>query len=194
MKTRIVRNLVPLLSALALSVFGASCGSDNQAAGGRGSQPGEIPGPVIHIVHGAMSLGSQAYSPSALDITSGTQVTWVNDDDQTHTATADSGAFDTGSIAPGGRATVTVTQSGSVAYFCRLHPTMHGMLQVAAAGTAPTPTPAPMPSPAVDPFPNLPDCPSGYHCGMSCGNEGYHCNLGNEIRNCYLGKVYCSGS
>ena len=49
----------------------------------------------------------------------------------THTATADGGSFNTGSIADGGTsALITMGTAGAFSYHCSFHPTMVGTLNV----------------------------------------------------------------
>ncbi len=56
-------------------------------------------------------------------IKAGTVVTWVNKDDTTHTATSNSGVWDTGIIAPGTSSKpVTFSTPGTFPYFCQVHP------------------------------------------------------------------------
>ena len=44
--------------------------------------------------------------------------------------TADDGSFDTGQIAPGASATVTLDTAGSFAYHCEIHPSMTATITV----------------------------------------------------------------
>lgn len=84
-----------------------------------------------------------AYAPGSLTVTVGDTVTWTNADAQSHTATADGGAFDTGTIAGGASGSVTVTTAGTFAYHCAIHPAMTATLVVRAAsggGSTPPPT------------------------------------------------------
>ncbi len=54
-----------------------------------------------------------------------------------HTATADDGSFDTGTITPGASsAGVTFNTVGTFAYHCKIHAAMHGTIAVTSA-TAP---------------------------------------------------------
>jgi len=63
-------------------------------------------------------------------ISKGTQVIWVNADDTTHTATSDTGIWDTGIIAIGtSAARVTFNTDGVFPYFCNVHP-MTGVIEV----------------------------------------------------------------
>jgi plastocyanin len=62
------------------------------------------------------------YSPAEVTVNAGESVTWTNSGDEPHTATADSGAFDTPVLNSGESASVTLSQPGTFSYFCKLHP------------------------------------------------------------------------
>jgi plastocyanin len=62
------------------------------------------------------------FSPEALEVPVGTTVTWVNHDESPHTATAEDGAFDTGSLHRGERAGVTFDAPGAHRYACAFNP------------------------------------------------------------------------
>ena len=59
-------------------------------------------------------------------------VTWTNKDIAPHTATADDGSFDAGTINPGSTASAMIKGQGTVPYHCNIHPWMHGSLQVSS--------------------------------------------------------------
>jgi plastocyanin len=63
-------------------------------------------------------------------------VTWVNLDDDDHTATGND--FDTGVIRPGELHTILFNEPGSFAYSCQIHPVMVGRVEVRdASGSVP---------------------------------------------------------
>ena len=94
-----------------------------------------------HIV--SCSTATACYSPNPIRITVGSTVTWTNDHSIAHTATADSGAWDTGALATGATSlAITFNTAGTFAYHCRFHSDMHGTVIVSAAATA-TATAAP---------------------------------------------------
>ncbi|HEY7728207.1 MAG TPA: hypothetical protein VID50_07105, partial [Candidatus Eisenbacteria bacterium] len=65
--------------------------------------------------------GSNAYSPNPASVTVGQKVQWVNDDAIAHTATANGGSFDTGSIPAGGSSgVITMSVQGSFPYHCSI--------------------------------------------------------------------------
>jgi plastocyanin len=80
---------------------------------------------------------SGCFSPNPIQIQAGSTVTWTNSTSLTHTATSDTGAWDTGNIASGGTsASITFNQPGTFSYHCTIHPTMRGSIIVTAAATA----------------------------------------------------------
>jgi plastocyanin len=56
--------------------------------------------------------------------TVGSTVRWVNNDNLTHTSTADGGAFNSGNIAPGAQFNFTFQSAGTFTYRCSIHPNM----------------------------------------------------------------------
>jgi len=110
MKTRAV--LVALLLAVAC---------------GKGSPSPTAPAPpptadtVVFIV---ANNGGASFNPNPA---SGKTVAWSNADHMTHHIVANDGSFDTGNLAPGASATVTITSA--TAYHCAIHPTMVGTIR-----------------------------------------------------------------
>ena len=68
--------------------------------------------------------------PEAVAVEAGTEVTWTNSDDATHTATADDSSFDTGDLNEGDWASVTFDEPGTFSYYCRFHPFMKATVEV----------------------------------------------------------------
>lgn len=112
------------------------------------------------------------FKPSSVEVDVGDTVTWNNDGpDEPHTATADDGSFDTGEVAVGQSASVTLDEPGSFSYICSIHPSMSGTLRVLAVeddsgpsggpggngdgtgGTGPDPTSTPDPTGTPGPSP-----------------------------------------
>jgi len=71
-----------------------------------------------------------AFAPATDTVRVGQAVTFRNHDLVPHSATADSGGFDSGSIAADGAWRFVPRRKGVVAYHCRFHPTMHGTLVI----------------------------------------------------------------
>lgn len=75
--------------------------------------------------------GSQSYSPNPATVKVGQTVAWRNADVIAHTATANGGAFNTGTIAAGATSSpIMMSTAGSFDYHCTIHPTMVGTVTV----------------------------------------------------------------
>jgi plastocyanin len=71
-----------------------------------------------------------SYEPEPVVVQVGGKVTWQNEDSAPHTATADDESFDTGTIEQGKIGSATFKEAGTFTYFCEIHPTMHGTVEV----------------------------------------------------------------
>ena len=83
----------------------------------------------------AVGISGFNFSPPSVTVTVGDTVTWTNSDDVPHTATADGGTFDTGTLDNGDSNTVTFSTAGSFPYHCSVHPQMTGTVVVEAASS-----------------------------------------------------------
>jgi plastocyanin len=82
------------------------------------------------------------FSPNPIRITVGSTVTWTNTTTPTHTATSDTGAWNTGNIASGATSrAVSFPTAGTFSYHCAIHPSMMGSVIVSAAAAAATSPP-----------------------------------------------------
>ena len=130
MKTKILFSLAFASAIVFLALSGCSSSSPSGPSYGGGYGGGGGGG-------GGGGTGNQvtiynlAFNPSSLTVAKGTTVTWVNNDNTWHTATADGGSFDTGTInantTSGG---VTFNQTGTFTYHCNHHSMMHGTIIV----------------------------------------------------------------
>ncbi|MEZ4411496.1 MAG: plastocyanin/azurin family copper-binding protein [Gemmatimonadales bacterium] len=116
-----MRTLPAVLVVVAL----AACSTES--SGG----PTLPPSDVI-IVAGAATKGAAAYDPDSITVSLAAhpRVIWANDDGLRHTVTADSGAFDSGSISSGEAYSHTFSATGTYSYHCAIHPSMVGTLVV----------------------------------------------------------------
>src|SRR3712207_5426236 len=83
-----------------------------------------------------VDISNPAFNPAQLNVAPGTTVTFVNNDTEPHTATADNGLFDTGVLQPGSSFDVLLDGSGTVPYHCELHPDMQGSIVVGQASNS----------------------------------------------------------
>ncbi len=114
-------NVRIVLSALLLG-SSMACGSSSPPA----PSPTPSGSSAISIVAGASTRTTTAYAPNPITVSVGGSVTWTNNDSTTHTSTADGGAWNSGSIAPGGQFSRTFPSAGVFAYHCTIHPGMVG--------------------------------------------------------------------
>jgi plastocyanin len=111
-----------LLSVALVSL--PACGKDSSPTSSSGD------GVTVSIVSGSSTLTTNAYSPNPVSVQRGGTVTWVNNDATSHTSTSDATGWNSGTMAPGGRFSMTFPTAGSFPYHCTLHPGMVGTVNV----------------------------------------------------------------
>ncbi len=89
---------------------------------------------------GDVSMANRAFTPSTLTISAGSTVTWINDDDDDHTVTANDASFNSGTMGPGATYSRTFPAAGTFAYFCVFHADMTGTIVVTGSGDTPVTT------------------------------------------------------
>ena len=77
-----------------------------------------------------VAIADFAFDPETVTVDAGTKLTWTNDDEAPHTATADDGSFDTGTLKLDDTGAVAIDQPGTYSYYCRFHPFMKGTVEV----------------------------------------------------------------
>lgn len=128
--------LLPALVALALAF--AACGDDSStdtstetATGATTESSESTAAPSAEARRSEkVEIVEYAYGPDPVTVQVGGKVIWLNQDTAPHTATADDGSFDTGTIERGKLKSATFKQAGTFPYFCEIHPTMHGTVEV----------------------------------------------------------------
>src|SRR5215212_5007854 len=83
-----------------------------------------------------VSIKNFAFDPANATVAPGTTVTWVNNDQVPHTATANDGAFDSGTLQPGQSYSFAFDKPGTYAYHCNIHPYMTGTVTVSGASAS----------------------------------------------------------
>jgi plastocyanin len=116
MKTRFGATLVPLIlgSSLAIGLSGAS---PSASATKRVAAAQSTAGPRL-------AIKEFRFSQPSLTVPVGTTVTWVNQDADAHTVTADDGRFTSTGLDRGEQFSYQFTAPGTYAYHCALHPHM----------------------------------------------------------------------
>lgn len=88
------------------------------------------PAAPVPAVHTVVVISGYAFHPATLTVRPDTRITFANHDQTAHTATAARSGFDTGTVAAGRSATVTLRRPGAYTYVCQFHPFMHGTIIV----------------------------------------------------------------
>ena len=126
------RTLVALTLLVAAGVLAAGCGG---SGGDGGGSPTTTAAPTTSgagtpASGTAVAIDNFAFSPAALNVKMGQQVTWTNKQGVAHTVTADGGAFDH-PMPSGATFSFTFAKAGTFAYHCTIHPFMKGTVVVA---------------------------------------------------------------
>lgn len=134
-----------LLATLVVAALGmAACGDDDDGSAGGGDTVAETPtaeettdgGTGGDGAGGAAPRSAKveivdfAFDPPTTTIQVGGKVTWLNQDVAAHTASADDGSFDTGTLDEGKLQAETFKQPGTFSYICEFHPYMEGTVEV----------------------------------------------------------------
>jgi plastocyanin len=126
-------------SLLAVFALGGCGGNDDS---GNASQAEESPSATTESGETRTPTGSDAvraakveivdftYDPDPVTIQAGGKVIWINRDSEPHTATAEDGSFDTGTLEEGKLKSESFKEPGTHAYTCSIHPSMRGALEV----------------------------------------------------------------
>src|SRR5262249_43675054 len=78
----------------------------------------------------AVTVQAFSFTPDRITLPVGTTVSWTNKDGEPHTATEQTGRFDTGLLREGESASVTLDARGTFTYFCSPHPWMVAQITV----------------------------------------------------------------
>ncbi len=92
-----------------------------------------LPGVAFSTEH-FVSIINFDFVPYQISIAAGDTVTWTNNDAVAHTSTSDTNVWDSGNLAPGQSYSFVFITTGSYPYHCSYHPSMTGIVNVAATG------------------------------------------------------------
>jgi plastocyanin len=120
MKNKVFNLNIFLLLISAFAII--SCGKSS----GYGNSNTSTPPPVAN----AVSIVNMSFSPATLTVPVGTNVTWTNNDNMTHTVTSDASGFDSGDITMGSKYSRVFSVAGTYTYHCTIHPAMKGTIVV----------------------------------------------------------------
>ena len=77
-----------------------------------------------------MRIEGMTFVPGRLVVAAGDTITWTNRDFVPHSVTAAQSGVESGDLAEGKRWSFVARKRGEMAYLCRLHPVMRGVLVV----------------------------------------------------------------
>jgi plastocyanin len=119
--------------------------------------------PSVRGAQVSVAIQDYSFTPATLTVPVGTTVLWTNEGQDTHTATSDSGVWDSGAMAKGVKYSFTFTKAGAFAYHCTFHAGLMRATVVVTAAATPTatrppptiapPTATPPPRPTATPMP-----------------------------------------
>ena len=77
-----------------------------------------------------VKIDNFSFSPVALSVKAGTQITWTNADDIPHTVVSNGPSFKSKVLGTGEKFTFTASKPGTYSYSCSIHPNMTGKVTV----------------------------------------------------------------
>jgi len=114
--TWVVVAIVPIVAVIALLV--------TDVWSGNGSATGSA------AAADTVDIKDFSFSPKRITVKAGQAITVANQDNVTHTLTANGGAFNTGDLGSGRSDRITSTSAGTYAYHCEIHTFMTGTVRV----------------------------------------------------------------
>jgi plastocyanin len=144
----LTRRRAVLAGAIATVTLLSACGAaaDTGTAGsGAGSAAGGASAPTMDMTmpmtstSGASSAAAAtnkvaivnyAFGPQTVTVKAGSAVTWTQQDEDSHTVTADNTSFASPTLTNGQTYSHTFTAAGTYSYHCAIHPYMHGTVVV----------------------------------------------------------------
>jgi plastocyanin len=118
------------LSIVAAFVVGALAASFGIVQGVSSPEADAAAAPVMVKVLDMPPGQPTGYEPSEAAVKPGQVVKWRNEGAEAHTATAEDGSFDSGSMAPGAEFQFTFSKPGTISYTCTPHPWAKGTVKV----------------------------------------------------------------
>lgn len=95
-----------------------------------GNQPCPWPSGTPGMGHPQVEMVGSMYHPMMLRVPRGTTVTWINEDDVSHSVTFRNGMADSGLLREGQTFQYTFQTAGTYQYYCSVHSSMQGAMTV----------------------------------------------------------------
>ena len=84
---------------------------------------------------GSVQIKDFKFAPATVTVNVGDTVTWTNSDSAPHNAKAGDGSFGTSNLSKGESGSATISEAGTHAYICSIHPNMKGTVKAVAASS-----------------------------------------------------------
>ena len=122
-----------LVSGGSLAIIDSPLGSSSSPMSGNGGG-----NDMAMMASGGVSTDSAievkidnfAFTPGAINVKRGTEVTWINRDDIPHTVDSTQGKFKSAALDTDQKFAFRFTEPGEYPYYCRMHPKMTGSIIV----------------------------------------------------------------
>jgi plastocyanin len=94
------------------------------------TQPGLVAKAADGPASAQIKIDNFTFGPTNLTVTSGTTVTWINNDDVPHTVVSEDKVFRSKALDTDDKFSYTFTKPGTYNYFCSVHPKMTAKIVV----------------------------------------------------------------
>ncbi len=121
-----------IVSGTSLAIVDSPLGAATSASAGNGGSTEKL-SPVALAGADAtpeVTIDNFSFTPGAVKVNAGTQVTWINHDDIPHTVDSAQGKFKSSPLDTDDKFQFKFTEPGEYPYFCRIHPKMTGSIIV----------------------------------------------------------------
>ena len=122
-----------LVSGSSLAIIDSPLDSSSSAMSGNGGgtdMAAMASGGVSTDSATEVKIDNFAFTPGAIKVKPGTQVTWINNDDIPHTVDSTQGKFKSAALDTDQKFEFRFTEPGEYPYYCRMHPKMTGSIVV----------------------------------------------------------------
>src|SRR5581483_2412737 len=120
-----------IVSGSSLAIVDSPLGAASSASAGNGGSTEKAPALVaVSATAAEVNIDNFSFTPGAVTVRPGTQVTWTNRDDMPHTIDSAQGKFKSAALDTDEKFQFRFTEAGEYPYFCRIHPKMTGSIVV----------------------------------------------------------------
>ncbi|HZU42809.1 MAG TPA: cupredoxin domain-containing protein, partial [Terriglobales bacterium] len=121
-----------VVSGTSLAIVDSPLGAASSASAGNGGSAEKMSAAALANADAMpeVTIDNFSFTPGAVKVKAGTQVTWTNHDDIPHTVDSAQGKFKSSPLDTDDKFQFRFTEPGEYPYFCRIHPRMTGSIIV----------------------------------------------------------------